>query len=254
MSMSTDEVVANGARVRLCGLSSGKYNGLEGICRGVAESGRYIIEIKGENQRKLVKRDNLEVIPNKPKAQRHSAASQAFPADMPHVDNASWAKGLDKDAAAEWFVDCYRMRVDDEYTWLGNHRGLYVPDNTKKEVLLDFLLFCNLAIFNGVIPKSFDWGLCLSKYGHMLNYAFEKSDAQEKYGRENVFAVLMGGRSLRATGEAVTGRPIGGGNAAAKTCAEEERLEHAVEWEPSCALFEQVGGFAVWSALLEQVL
>lgn len=39
----------------------------------------------------------------------------------------------------------------------------------------------------------------------MVIYAFEKSDAQEKYGRENVFAAMMGGRSLRFTGEVVYG-------------------------------------------------
>ena len=37
----------------------------------------------------------------------------------------------------------------------------------------------------------------------LLPYAFEKSDAKEKWGGENVFAAAMGGRSLRATGEIV---------------------------------------------------
>ena len=45
------------------------------------------------------------------------------------------------------------------------------------------------------------WNRELSKFlataVDLLPYAFEKSDAQEKYGRENVFNVALGGRSLR---------------------------------------------------------
>lgn len=37
----------------------------------------------------------------------------------------------------------------------------------------------------------------------MLPHAFEKSDAKVKYGGENVFQAMMGGRSLRVTGESV---------------------------------------------------
>lgn len=30
-----------------------------------------------------------------------------------------WAEGLSREKAAEWLVDCYRMRVDDDYAWGG---------------------------------------------------------------------------------------------------------------------------------------
>jgi hypothetical protein len=56
-----------------------------------------------------------------------------------------------------------------------------------------------------VVPAAWDWLLFCRKAGTLIRFAFEKADAQEKYGRENIFMAAMGGRSLRATGEAVYG-------------------------------------------------
>ena len=37
-----------------------------------------------------------------------------------------WAQGLTLDKQYEWLIDCYRMRVDDDYAWGGgNLHGLY---------------------------------------------------------------------------------------------------------------------------------
>jgi hypothetical protein len=55
-------------------------------------------------------------------------------------------------------------------------------------------------------PQHWDWTRFLQAASGLLPYAFEKSDAQEKYGSENKFAGLMGGRSLRSTAELVYGR------------------------------------------------
>ncbi|MEW5311679.1 MAG: hypothetical protein WDW38_003374 [Sanguina aurantia] len=116
----------------------------------------------------------------------------------------SWAEGLGSAERAEWLVDCYRMRVDDDYVNGGcNLHGLYDPDHTAMTVTLDFAVFCKLALANNVLPDGWDWKVLLSKAGGLLPFAFEKSDAQKKYGRENKFAALMGGRSLRATGTSV---------------------------------------------------
>jgi hypothetical protein len=30
-----------------------------------------------------------------------------------------WSHGLSPDQQAEWLVDCYRMRLDDDYAWGG---------------------------------------------------------------------------------------------------------------------------------------
>jgi hypothetical protein len=51
----------------------------------------------------------------------------------------------------------------------------------------DFLIFCKLAVKSKVLPSSWDWHAFLSK-AQLLPYAFEKSDAKEKWGGENIFA------------------------------------------------------------------
>jgi tetratricopeptide (TPR) repeat protein len=115
----------------------------------------------------------------------------------------SWAIGLSPAEQHEWLTDCYRMRVDDNMHYSGEGSGLYSLDPNAEDAIEDFLVFCKLAVRNEVIPNGWDWKAFLKVAGHLLAYAFEKSDAQEKYGRENVFAAMMGGRSLRFTAEMV---------------------------------------------------
>lgn len=68
----------------------------------------------------------------------------------------AWASGLRQKFASEWLVDCYRMRIDEEYVWRGGDlRGLYAlhaGGGSRDMVEKDFLLFCKLAVKNGVIP------------------------------------------------------------------------------------------------------
>lgn len=125
---------------------------------------------------------------------------------------ASWAVGLAPAQQFEWLTDCYRMRVDDDYCWGGdNLHGLYDPDSTNLTIMADFLVFCKLAVLNKVIPRGWNWSQFLSTAAKLNPYAFEKSDAQEKYGEENVFSGMFGGRSLRTTGIDVYGSgPTGG--------------------------------------------
>jgi hypothetical protein len=174
--------IATGARVCLFGLSNNAYNSKEGVCYGVNENGRYIIQIDSQN-RILVKRENIKVIPR-----RSLGMLSGFTMDDKTVresfvrpsSNSSWAKGLDHLAAAEWFIDYYRMRVDDDYAWRDILRSgsLYDPGHTKQTIAADFLVFCHLARFVGAVPvDNWDWVSCLDTFGHLLHYAFEKSDA-----------------------------------------------------------------------------
>jgi hypothetical protein len=103
-----------------------------------------------------------------------------------------------------------------------------------------------------------------------LPYAFEKSDAQEKWGGENFFSAMMGGRSLRFTAVAALGVEFqGGGNSAEEKAAEGalRKLYSAINgrWVELLAgaatrerraggqsggdVFDDVGGAAVWRAL-----
>ena len=105
-----------------------------------------------------------------------------------------------------WFVDCYRMRVDDDYALGGCYlHGLYSQPTSPSKILRDFLVFCKLALARDVVPAGWRWGPCLQQAGEDLGYAFEKSDAQDKWGGEKVFRAAMGGRSLRYTAEIVYG-------------------------------------------------
>ena len=58
-----------------------------------------------------------------------------------------WALGLSRAAAAEWLVDCYRMRVDDDVFWAPVYlHGLAAPDTSPAIVVNDFLVFAKLAV------------------------------------------------------------------------------------------------------------
>lgn len=147
----------------------------------------------------------------------------------------------------------------------GNLHGLYEvsvnADRPAKNVVCeDFLLFCKLAVAHGVVPRGWDWQRFLRAAVGLLPYAFEKSDAQEKWGGENVFSVMMGGRSLRYTGEVVYGTSIMGAGHVAGVGkgdggAAFEQLSQQVEgqWrqlvEGDGQVFADVGGVAVWKQL-----
>ncbi|KAG2493986.1 hypothetical protein HYH03_007913 [Edaphochlamys debaryana] len=283
-----------GCRVRISGLKTEILNGAEGCVVGAqdAESQRYPVKllkppgaVAAFPEGVKVKPDNLELVPqaqpapakprDKPrKAQAgpdraHDAAGRmaglsladrGAPGGGPGMDPSSWARGLSADQAAEWFVDCYRMRVDDDYVWGGgNLHGLYDPDGGPDTVFHDFLVFAKLAARNGVVPARWDWPLCLKKAGELLGYAFEKADAKEKYGGENVFSMFTGGRSLRATGEQVYGTScMGGGSVAGqgdssalKAVLREIKRPHKVPalLTSHKAVFDDVGGWQAWSDL-----
>lgn len=81
--------------------------------------------------------------------------------------------------------------------------------------------------------------------------AFEKSDAKERWGTENVFQVMMGGRSLRFTAEAVYGQ-------AAQALAYEESNQDtrqankdARAWaRGNSSVVAAIGGATAWGEFL----
>ncbi|KAJ3359449.1 hypothetical protein GGF32_009375 [Allomyces javanicus] len=125
------------------------------------------------------------------------------------------------DEAAEWFVDCFRLRMDD-----------------------------GAAVERGVAPPYLPWLLVLAKANKMLVFPFEKSDAAEEYGRESVFAELMGGRSLRATGIAVYGFWFEGSEPSAVFEEADCRAPEDASLFDDAARFEHVGVIHRWKRLL----
>lgn len=111
------------------------------------------------------------------------------------------------------------MRVDDDYVWGGgsgfkyvdlgfNVHGLYRARKGygAMAIVTDFLFFCKLAKARGAIPPDWEWKKFMGQAAELLVLVFEKSDAKEKYGGENVFSPMVGGRpSLRYTANKIYG-------------------------------------------------
>ncbi|KNC81294.1 hypothetical protein SARC_06364 [Sphaeroforma arctica JP610] len=139
--------------------------------------------------------------------------------------------------AWDWLIDCYRLRVDDSYVYGGELRGVYDPAHTGRTVSDDFLLFCKLAVKHGVIPdlgQNWGWDGFLKLALGMIPYAFEKSDAHEKYSAKNrdfkfnpMLPVLL---TMRFVGARVYGFDLTGQGA-----------ENAKDFQELSALIERSG-------------
>lgn len=180
----------------------------------------------------------------------------------------AWSSGFpSEEKKFEWFVDCYRMRVDDDCQWGGIKRGLYagqVPgaagtfgrDTPSAGVAADLAVFAKLAALREVVPVlGWDWGAFLARASGLVSTPFSKQDAKAKYGREDVFDVTIGGRSLRYTAEFVyvcavnaqqpdaareaLARALGGGADAFESAPEN--------------VFDDIGGRGVWLTFLRQL-
>ena len=192
-------------------------------------------------------------------------------------DKQSWFHQLGGgDRAAEWIVDCYRMRVDDDAVYGATFRGMYAisdDDDVIEQALdltKDFLLFFKLAVKQQVVPDHFPYASCLRHHApNLLLLAFEKSDAKEKWGGENVFSA---GPSLRRTAELVYGTSCMSDNRDETTILAEEELvediaeklqydgeaDYDLEAAAEPTLFDDVGGkpdwVALWKALQQHLL
>lgn len=174
-----------------------------------------------------------------------------------HAKNAaSWAAGMPTAAQYEWLLDCYRMRVDDDMVYGRSCHGLYDPDHDEMVILRDFLIFCKLAVKASAVPQPWDWATFLAMAAQLLPYAFEKSDAQDKYGGENIFRAQMGGRSLRYTAGMIYGFTAVDMLPDSEQTKSHDEMSDAVHDRANSAsaplpdeLFADVGGSALWSKL-----
>lgn len=179
-------------------------------------------------------------------------AAGAGAGGMPRPD--AWAEGLTPKKQRVWLLDCYRMRLDDEYVYRTVLRGLYNIDNSVLEVVQAFAVFCKLALANGVIPRDWDWAAFLKHAAPGLGFAFEKSDAKEKYGGENVFNAMMGGRSLRYTAEIALGSGVQAHDAPEFEDTEAQALEaltQAARGDDKVAWLDKIGGAQAWRAVID---
>jgi MYND finger len=111
----------------------------------------------------------------------------------------SWSDGMTPAKQREWLVDCYRLRVDNDYAiGGGNMHGLYALDEDPQTVVDDFMVFCHLAVEHWVIPLDWDWPAFLQCARTLLGYAFEESDVDKKWGDVEGAGGAMASMSMRS--------------------------------------------------------
>jgi hypothetical protein len=187
-------------------------------------------------------------VPPAPRTSENNAGDGYFTPE-PHD---RWARNFsNKKEQHEWLSNCYSMRCDDDYAWGGsNLHGAYDPDMTPETLRKDFATFCVLAKRRKVLPKDWDWKAFLEVASYFTQCAFEKSDAQERWGGENIFMGHMEGqRSLRATGVDIIGTGIEYGSPVHPDFTKAERdVEGDID-----KVFEEIGGKEVWEAYLSKL-
>jgi len=115
---------------------------------------------------------------------------------------------LSQDKLYERLIDCYRMRVEDEFVWGGNAMGLHAEEDPV-EGFMDFLKLAEEK--KGVLP---DWwsmdkkqecvNLGSKRNGwSSLHHTIEKSEVMEHYN-DNFMPM-----NLRILAERIYGKPIG---------------------------------------------
>ena len=166
-------------------------------------------------------------------------------------DPSAWAKGLSKKNQYEWLCNCYQMRCDDDYVYGGcNLHGPYNPDATPESIADDFLVFCILAKRVNAFPSDWDMPAFLKVAPDYIIFAFEKSDAKERWGNENYFEAEMGGRSLRYTAEKIYKSGVQQqGDSLEHTRAADEVDDDRKKDD----LKTQLGGIALWEDLIEDL-
>ena len=219
------------------------------------------------------------------------ACAQLTPEDAERA--ASWARTprLAGDATLRhaWLIDCYRTRVDDDCAPGRTPHGLGAPACSAASVLLDFLIFCRLAVARGIIPPSpgaatttggappssvataptesppWNWQDFLAEAARMLGKAFnpEKCHAEHRYGPE------MGrGEPMRAIASLVydpapktKGPRLPSSEAVRRETTEScwrdggvsedgRRQQHMFTFDLNIAIFARVGGPQAWRVLL----
>ncbi|KAG2425353.1 hypothetical protein HXX76_013767 [Chlamydomonas incerta] len=123
------------------------------------------------------------------------------------------------------------------------------------------MLYCKAGVVTGVVPAApgWDWKACLHKAAGLLRYAYEKSDAQEKWGP-------MAGMTLRLLAEQVYGTSCMGMDGDSLSLAAlrtdlgfthsapeeaEERLRDLMRARRE--VFNSVGGAEAWLQLIKGV-
>lgn len=119
-----------------------------------------------------------------------------------------------EDEAFAHIIDSYRLRVEDEYKFMSEQRGIYNQEHPKA----DFNAYLNKAEATGVLPEWWNAqkrAACVA-YGFNqanwsdLNCAVEKSDVIEHY-KNPMMPMLLRMVAEMVEGSNVMGQPAGSG-------------------------------------------
>ena len=245
-----------GHGVEFQGLTGATHlNGTQGVLvKFLKDEQRWAVRCSLDQQKVKVKAANLKRIDRGSNPSKASSPNMrgmgANSADMLANPAANaWAVGLDKKDHYEWFCNCYQMRCDDDYQWGGCYlHGPYEPQATPEYLAQDFLVFCFLAKQAKAIPDGWDWPGFLKAAPKYIAFAFEKSDAKDRWGSENYFNAQLGGRSLRFTGTMIYGSPVDRPDMSEM----HERLLDEVKSRAE-EMQDEVGGVAAWDALVDDL-
>jgi hypothetical protein len=246
-----------GHTVRFQGLKGAAHlNGTQGtLVKFVKKEGRWSVRCDSDNSNVNAKPENLTLYRYFGSKKEHlsfggpggSGSGRVDPSAAD--DPSSWATGLSQKDQYEWFSNCYQMRCDDDYTWGGcNLHGPYDPDATPDSIADDFLIYCILADRASTLPSGWDWKAFLKAAAGYISYAFEKDDARERWGSENVFQAMMGGRSLRFTGNKIYQSDVNEDKDSVEYCEAEQDAERS-----KSKMQERLGGSAGWDNLVEDL-
>lgn len=149
----------------------------------------------------------------------------------------SWFDNIAPVDHYEWLTNCYMLRCDDDYAWGGCYlHGPYDPDANINSITEDFLCFCLLAKRSNTLPQNWNWSAFLKAAGKWAGFAFEKSDATDRWGP-------MAGMALRIAAERIYGCSASEGDSECHNTA----LDHASAPINRNQYIAEVGGKAAWN-------
>eukprot|EP01041_Mallomonas_annulata_P010919 gene10919-22789_t len=117
----------------------------------------------------------------------------------------AWSIGLTAEEQYQWFIRCFLLRLNQSIN------SFQMDKNTNKlyiqHIFGQFLIFCKLAHKRKIIPSVWDWNVLLTHATDTItnNLKFSITTAEEIYGSQNIFNVMLGGSSLIYTAECIYG-------------------------------------------------
>ena len=208
--------------------------------------------------------------PSQPKSCSSSKSSAAGgPQKTAHrfKKNYNFSNSTDK-SDEQFFLDCYRLRANDDYNIGRNPHGLYAASKqpgkeaeTKTALIKDLLTFVLLAEKNCGLPENIDWDNFMTIAAQQLAVEFSGTACDDSYGSRPA-------GHMTHVAEKILGTPAACDFATYKRnpmipentkifLQFEKKVKRGVDGrdfgKSSRSLFEGVGGIEAWTKLFEEM-